>query len=95
MGTILDHFVCSLGCVPQWEPILAIIMVSGGARGGGGGVENEKRQGFAYLFAQYVLGALDFAEDPSSRQFLGVPFGEAMSSFTAGFFKRRNPDSAS
>jgi hypothetical protein len=65
IGVLLEQFVCSLGRILQWEPILASnpapFMWDGA---------NFKRQGFVYLFAQYLLGALDFAQDPYSYVFL-------------------------
>lgn len=80
-GALLEQFICSLGRVLQWEPLLA------------GGVDDsilgeDKRQGFAVLFAQHLLGALDFSQDPLSFEFLDIPLGEASSSFMTQFFSQ-------
>jgi hypothetical protein len=52
---------------------------------------NLKRQGFVYLFAQYLLGALDFAQDPYSYVFLRVPLVEASTHFMNEMFNRLEP----
>lgn len=86
IGVLLEQFVCSLGRILQWEPILAMHVapfVSDGA--------NLKRQGFVYLFAQYLLGALDFAQDPYSYVFLRVPLVEASTHFMNEMFNRLEP----
>jgi len=79
-GVIIEQFVNSLGRILQWEPLLAhgSAMMEGAAA--------DQRQGFAYLFAQYLLGALDFADDPFRYTFLEVPLGEASSHFMSIYF---------
>ncbi|KAL7543356.1 hypothetical protein ACHAXR_013109 [Thalassiosira sp. AJA248-18] len=73
----LEQFVCSLGRILGWESC----------------VKNEPggtnmRQGFAILFAQHLLGALDFSKDPLNYQFLNVPMGICSSSWMKTFFER-------
>ena len=84
-GTIMDQFVCSLGRILQWEPLLHA------AAGNDLFLENTQRQGFVYLFAQHLLGALDFAGDPFKHAFLNVPMGEASSHFMRIFFSSVDP----
>ncbi len=86
-GAIIEQFVNSLGRVLQWEPLLQ----AGAAQMPG---VNDQRQIFAFLFAQYVLGALDFADDPFGYEFMRVPLGEASSSFMVTYFSKLNPDKA-
>jgi len=74
----LEQFVCSLSRVLQWEPHLQPFNES----------SLGERQGVAILFAQHLLGALDFARDPMNHEFLGVPMGLAPSSFMVEFFGR-------
>ena len=87
-GVLLEQFVCSLGRILQWDDIL---------KGGMQDIRksqdmvNFKRQGFVHLFAQYLLGALDFADDPFSYNFLDVPLCEASSHFMKVMFQRIDP----
>ena len=85
-GTVLDQFVCSLGRILQWEPILAQGMASSAV------LSRTKRDGFVYLFAQHLLGALDFADDPFRHEFLNVPLGEATATFMSLFFGELAPE---
>lgn len=78
----LEQFVCSLTRVLQWEPVL---------KSGSLIIGEDMRHGFAYLFAQHLLGALDFAQNPMEHEFLGVPLGLASSTFMNGFFERIDP----
>jgi len=87
-GAALEQIVCSLGRVLQWEPLLTREI---GIEAALLGTEQMKRQGFAYLFAQHVLGALDFAEDPRAYKFLDIFVGEATASFMSEFFSRLGP----
>jgi hypothetical protein len=50
------------------------------------GAATAQRQGYAYVFAQYLLGDLDFADDPFRYTFLEVPLGEASSHFMSMYF---------
>ena len=81
-SAIVEAFVNSLGNELQWEPILRL----GAVRTGEG--RNDQRQGFSFLFAQYLLGGLDFANDPSGYDFMNVPLGTASSHFMRSFFSR-------
>jgi hypothetical protein len=81
-GVYIEQFVCSLGRILQWGPFLE----SGNSVLGG-----QKRQGFAVLFAQHLLGALDFAHNPFRHEFLDVPMGEASATFMASYFGRLDP----
>ena len=40
------------------------------------------------LFAQHLLGVLDFADDPFRHEFLNIPMGEASAALMSGFFNR-------
>ena len=84
-GSILEQFVCALGDVLQWEPLL---------QEGSKSLGVAKRQGYAHFFAQNLLGALDFAEDPLYYEFLDVPLGLASSGFLTQFFLRLLPENA-
>jgi hypothetical protein len=86
IGVLLEQFVCSLGRILQWEPILATHPAPSMWDGA-----NFKRQGFVHLFAQYLLGALDFAQDPYSYVFLRVPLVEASAQFMNEMFNRLEP----
>jgi len=79
-SAVVEQFVNSIGRILQWEPFLieSALRIEGG----------DQRQGFFYLFAQFLLGALDFADDPSSYNFLQVPLGTASSHFMAMYFGR-------
>ena len=81
-GVLIEAFVCSLGRVLQWGPILET---------GSLYIDSQKRQGYAVLFAQHLLGALDFAHDPFSHEFLNVPMGEASATYMTTFFNRLDP----
>merc|ERR1711957_70634 len=82
-GYLLEQFVCSLGRILQWEPILKSFKQQ---------TKLDLRQGFAMLFAQHLLGALDFSSDPFNHEFLHVPMGEAPSAVMKGFFEQYRPD---
>jgi hypothetical protein len=75
----LEQFVCSLGRVLQWENVLLSFKQKSGT---------NIRQGFAILFAQNLLGSLDFARDPLNHEFLNVPMGIAPASMMEAFFSR-------
>ena len=74
----LEQFVCSLARIIQWESHLQSFKRQSGT---------NLRQGFAILFAQHLLGTLDFAQDPLNYEFLNVPMGLAPSSFMKMFFQ--------
>ena len=78
---ILEQFVCRFGRVLQWDPILANGI-------GNQRLRQDKRQSYPVLFAQYVLGTLDSADDPYQYRFLDVPMGEATATFITTFFSR-------
>jgi len=81
-GVYLEQFVCSLSRVFQWDPILVSAQAQNSALG------QDKRQGVAFMFAQYLLGALDFARDPVNVRFLEIPQGLASSEFMSIYFTR-------
>lgn len=74
--------MCSLGRVFQWEPLLETDDPI---------LEGDKRQGLAILFAQYLLGSLDFAPNPMNISFLNVPMGLASREFMVNYFSRTDP----
>ncbi|KAL3936279.1 MAG: hypothetical protein SGBAC_008374 [Bacillariaceae sp.] len=84
-GVYLEQFVCSLSRVFQWDPILVSAQLQQSDLG------QDKRQGAVYIFAQYLLGALDCATDPLNFEYFGVPQGLASSSFMSQFFNRVPP----
>lgn len=82
-GYLLEQFVRSLGRVMKWEPLLQEYKRQ---------TKLNERQAFASLFAQHLLGALDFSKDPLNVEFMGMP-GICVGS--AGFmeeFYKRMPD---
>lgn len=81
-GVYLEQFVCSLSRVFQWDPILVSALAQHSSLG------MDKRQGVAFMFAQYLLGALDFARDPLNCRFLEIPQGLCSSEFMSLFFNR-------
>ena len=76
-AVVLEQFVCSLGRVLQWGPLLSS--------------SGDARQAYAIIFAQHLLGALDFAQDPVNHEFLNVPMGLASSSFMSQMFSQLDP----
>ena len=60
----LEQFICSLIRVLKWEPLLKAFKQENNL---------DMRQGFAILFAQNLLGVLDFAQDPINHSFRNVP----------------------
>lgn len=60
----LEQFVCSISRVLGWEPLLKAFKLESNA---------DMRQGVAIIFAQHLLGALDFAADPLNHTFPNVP----------------------
>jgi hypothetical protein len=81
-GVIMEQFVCSLTRILQWEPIIKEIAARD---------QNDERQGMAHMFAQYLLGALDFSPDPMDHEMLRVPLGRASSHFLREMFTRLDP----
>jgi hypothetical protein len=81
LGILIEQFVCSLGRVLQWEPLL---------KEGSASLDEPERQGFAVLYAQHLLGALDFADDLSTHAFLGQQIGMTSSGFLQMFFNNLN-----
>ena len=85
----LEQFVCSIGRILGWEPLLKSFKRENNM---------DLRQGFAIIFAQHLLGALDFAIDPLNHKFRNVPELAALSpapniiagtaSFLEDFFAR-------
>ena len=88
----LEQFVCSVTRVLGWETLLKAFKRENNL---------DMRQGFAIIFAQHVLGALDFAADPLNHEFRNVPGLVALSpasniiagmcQFFEEFFERTPP----
>ena len=80
----LEQFVCSISRVLGWEALLKSFKSDNNM---------DMRQGFAIIFAQHLLGALDFARDPLNHSFQNVPGLVALSpspnivAGTAGFLE--------
>ena len=86
LSYILEQFVCSIGRVLQWEEPLKSFKRTSGL---------DARQGYAFIFAQYVLGTLDFAQDPLRHDPLqggDYPMGAITSEFMKRFFGNMPPD---
>jgi len=81
-GALMEHFVCGLGRAFQWAPHLDEEYSI---------PDYEKRPRFSVMFAQHLLGALDFADDPFNHEFLKIPMGKASSIFMSGFFNSIDP----
>ena len=81
-GVYLEQFVCSLSRIFQWDKILVSAQAQHSALG------TDKRPGVAYMFAQYLLGALDFARDPLTLRFLEIPQGLASTEFISIYFNQ-------
>lgn len=74
----LEQFVCSLGRVLLWEPHLKLYQLQ---------VEGcDMHQGLKTLFAQQLLGTLDFTNDALNHEFLTVS-----STFMKEFFQAIPP----
>ena len=61
---LLEQFVCSITRVLKWDQLLETFKQT---------TKLDARQGFAIIFAQHLLGALDFAHDPLNYQFRNAP----------------------
>ncbi len=89
-GVLIEQFVCSLGRVLQWGPLLQM-----GLQMGGSVLNNQMRQGYAILFAQYLLGALDFAHDPMDHELIdGFPMGRTSAAMMEHYFRNLDPSKA-
>ena len=88
-GAILEQFVCSLTRVMQWDPVLKSEMRSNPS------IYADHRQGAVLMFAQHLLGALDFSSHPMDHMFLNVPLGDASSHFLTVFFTSLDPEKTS
>ena len=69
-GTWLDRFIGEFSAIFQWESALAVFLDHELGTG------LDKRQGVIYMFAQNLLGALDFAKDPLEMNIYRVPQGK-------------------
>jgi hypothetical protein len=61
---LLEQYICSISRILQWDSLLETFKQT---------TNLDMRQGFAILFAQHLLGALDFAQDPLNHEFENVP----------------------
>jgi len=77
-GGMMEQFVCSLGRMLNWGPILDPL-------------DDHKRQGYVMVFAQHLLGILDFADDPLTHDFQSAPVGEWAAKFMSSFFNNLDP----
>ena len=80
-GAQLEQFVCSLSRIIQWDPLLARASV----------FSVDKRQGFVFLFAQILLGALDYADDPLEYRFMDCPLASVSAMFLQQYFNKLSP----
>jgi len=76
-GCFLENFVCSLGRIMKWD--LQSLQLED---------DVGMRQMYAIVFAQHLLGALDFSVDPLHHRFCQVPLGRASSTFMKEYFQR-------
>jgi len=81
-GAILKLFLYSLGQILQWDPIMDSFSL---------GSDQLKRQMYVQLFAQRLLGSLDFADNPVKYEFRQVPLCETSSAFMETFFGQLDP----
>ena len=77
-GGMMEQFACSLGRMLNWEPILDPL-------------DDHKREGYVIIFAQHLLGILDFADDPFTHDFQSAPVGEFSAKFMSSFFNTLDP----
>ena len=85
-GVILEQFVCGLIQAMEWDRLIkALIRENPRDR-------YDHRQGAVYLFAQFLLAALDFSSDPMDHEHLGVKLGRKSSSYLKEFFASVSPD---
>ena len=61
---LLEQYICSITRVLQWDSLLEMFKQ---------GTNLDTRQGFAIIYAQHLLGALDFAHEPLTHKFENVP----------------------
>ena len=85
-GILMEQFVCSLNRIMQWDEVMESLIAQNGPPPG-----NDKRPGTVFMFAQYVLGALDFANDPMDVSIMEIPQGRASSHFLKVFFTQVDP----
>jgi len=88
----LEQFVCSISRILGWDNLTLPFMLE---------QKQDMRQGVAILFAQHVLGALDFADDPLNYTFTNSPelvaaapaptITQGIASFMMGFFDKVPP----
>ena len=63
-GYYLEQFICSITRIMKWDTLLENFQRA---------TSLDQRQGFAAIFAQHLLGALDFAVDPLNHKFRNAP----------------------
>jgi hypothetical protein len=87
---LLEQYICSITRVLQWDSLIEIFHQS---------TNLDRRLGFAILFAQHLLGALDFANNPLRHRFTNAPMLTkcapdlimGVTSFLVEFFRRVSP----
>jgi hypothetical protein len=57
-------------------------------------LHGKNRQEYAVLFAQHLLGALDFAHDPFRYEFHKIPMVEETATFMSTYFNELDPEKA-
>lgn len=87
-GAALEQFVCSLLRIMQCYPAIKSYTGSDAT------IHVDHREGAVHMFAQHLLGALDFSSDPMDHEFLDVTLGFLTVYFTnldpakVGWFQR-------
>jgi hypothetical protein len=74
----LEQFVCSLTRVMKWDSLIEYCVQSDPGL--------DQHQGAVHMFTQFLLGALDFASDPTDHMFLQVPLGRTSLFFLSEYF---------
>jgi len=82
-GVIIEEFVIGLGNHLEFESLQNEVWRADSVK------QNDQRRSFLFPYAQYLLGALDFADDPLQYEFRDKPLGKASSEFMVNFFTKK------
>ena len=82
-GVFIEQFVIALGERLQWGSLLKDSYAAGKVG------KNDERRAFLFAFAENLLGALDFCDDPFEYTFMDQPLGKASSEFMVDYFTRQ------